>query len=142
TTPEGGLYRKTLGASGMVRPALRTTPAGLLARGGQRGSQVVVVSTFGDAEPGHAAVAEAHVAVVDLLEARVAVAEFLEHFVGSLESSVHDAAREGAPHGARSGQATQGVGVVGIVVADHLASGRARRHVDQRLVGLGQLVVG
>src|SRR5690606_39542283 len=106
----------------------------LLALAGQCGCQVVIEGAFGHAGPRHTAVAEAHVAVVALLEAGVAVAEFFEDFVGSLERGVHDVAREGAQHRAGDDQTGQGVSVVSVVIADHLATGRTRSHVEQALI--------
>src|SRR5690606_7112182 len=61
---------------------------------------------------------------------------------GRLERGIHDVARESPQYGAAGNQATQGSRIVRVVIADHLAAGSARSDVDERLVLLGQFVVG
>src|SRR5690606_12612848 len=90
---------------------------------GQCQAQIVVVRAFGHTEPWHDAVAEGHVVVVNFLEAGVFIAEFFVDFVGGLERGIHDIARESLEHGAAAYQATQRSRIVGVVVADHSATG-------------------
>src|SRR3546814_10571924 len=83
---------------------------------GQSQAQIVIVGTFGYAEPWHDAVTEGHVVVEDLLEARILVAELFVDFVGGLEGGIHDVARESLENGAAGNKAAQGSRIVRVVV--------------------------
>ena len=62
-----GVAPKQQGAAPRAAPSRTETAAGLLPAG-HRHAEILVVRPFGETEPGHHAVAETHVVLVDGLE--------------------------------------------------------------------------
>src|SRR5690606_33161671 len=116
------------GADCSARPKRRRSAFFLVC---QSNAQVVVVGAFGNTEPRHNRVTEAHVVVVNLLEHRILVAEFLLQNIGGLEGLVHHVARESFQYRTAGDQATQCAWALGVVLGDHALASTTRGNFNQ-----------